>query len=352
MGLTFKQIEDDKEWDNYVFAMPNYSFLNSSARYTYNKNVGIETFRYAIFKKNELKGIVTGNIGNSKLFGKFLECKHSPMLLDGTKEEWREVTDFLKKLAKENSCFMLRFSPLLTEKELLVEFYKENGFIKAPIHNVDALISQQMDLSKTLEELRREMNKTRRNLLNRLLENKEVTVKILTSTEVFDDFARFHDETVKFKGYVDKPTKLLMKELEEQQRRGMCYMVTAYYEGKPFSIWQNTVYGENMHLYQAGASTDFRLNNLMVTTLLFWKSLELGKELGLKTYDLFGGVVPNSFENKKHPWRGVSEFKRSLGGTKVTYMHSRDYPLNKVKYYLYHVYSTIRTKMKGHTTDW
>ena len=82
-----------------------------------------------------------------------------------------------------------------------------------------------MDLSKTLEELRREMNKTRRNLLNRLLENKDITVKILTGKEVFDDFARFHDETVKFKGYVDKPTKLLMKELEEQQSRGMCYMM-------------------------------------------------------------------------------------------------------------------------------
>ena len=112
MDFTFKRIEDDKEWDSYVFAMSNYSFLNSSARYTYNKNVGIETFRYAIFIKDELKGIITGNIGNSKLFGKFLECKHSPMLLNGTKEEWLEVTDFLKNLAKENNCFMLRFSPL------------------------------------------------------------------------------------------------------------------------------------------------------------------------------------------------------------------------------------------------
>ena len=164
------------------------------------------------------------------------------MLLDGTKEEWLEVTDFLKNLAKENNCFMLRFSPLLTENELLAEFYEENGFVNAPTHNVDALISQQMDLSKTLEELRREMNKTRRNLLNRLLENKDITVKILTGKEVFDDFARFHDETVKFKGYVDKPTKLLMKELEEQQSRGMCYMITAYYEGKPFNMAKYSVW--------------------------------------------------------------------------------------------------------------
>lgn len=352
MSLTFKHIEDDREWDNFVFSMSEYSFLNSSARYVYNKNVGVETFRYAIFEKENLKGIATGNIGNSKLFGKFLECKHSPMLLNGTDNQWQEVFDLFYRLAKQNSCFMFRFSPLVVEDEVLNSFYTKNHFIEAPTHNVDALISQQMDLRKSLEELRREMNKTRRNLLNRLLENRDVTIKISNDQEVFDDFARFHDETVEFKGYVDKSTKLLMEELKEQQRRGMCYMVTAYYKGKPFSIWQNTVYGKHMHLYQAGASTDFRLNNLMVTTLLFWKSLELAKELDLEKYDLFGGVVPNSFENKKHPWRGVSEFKRSLGGTKVTYMHSRDYPMNKVKYYIYYLYSTIRTKIKGHTTNW
>jgi len=274
------------------------------------------------------------------------------MLINGTAQDWKEISDFIKDIAKKNNCFMLRFSPLFIENESLTKFYKNNGFVKAPIHNVDAMISQQMDLSKTLEELRREMNKTRRNLLNRLLEDGDVSVKILTNQEVFDDFAKFHDETVKFKDYVDKPTRLLMEELKEQQKEGMCYMVTAYYKGKPFSIWQNTIYGKNMHLYQAGASTDFRLNNLMVTTLLFWRSLELGKELGLDTYDLFGGVVPDSFENKKHPWRGVSEFKRSLGGKKVTYMHSRDYPVNKIKYWVYYIYSIIRTNLKGHTVKW
>jgi len=352
MELTFKQIEDDNLWESYVFQMPNYSFLNSSARFLYNQKLGIEAFRIAIFKADILKGILTGNVGGSKLFGNFLDLKHSPLLIDASEDDWSQVMIFCKELAKKNNCFMFRFSPLLLENEILNDFYKRNGFLVAPIHNVDALISQQVDLTKSIEELKRDMNKTRRNLLNRLLENPEISVKITKGKEIFDDFARYHDETVKFKGYVDKPTKYLIHELETQQEKGMCYMVSAYYEGKPFSIWQNTVYGEHMHLYQAGASTDSRLNNLMVTTLLYWKSVELGKELGLKNYDLFGGVVPNSFENKKHPWRGVSEFKRSLGGQKVTYMHSRDYPMKKSVYYLYYIYSTIRTRLKGHTTKW
>lgn len=352
MSLTFKEIENDKEWDEYVFKMPNYSFLNSSARFQYNKTVGIKTYRTAIFDNEKLKGIISCNVGTSKLFGNFLECKHSPLLLDASVDDWLEVMEYCKKIAKENKCFMFRFSPLYERNENLSAFYKKTGFISAPIHNVDALISQHIDLRKSEEEINREMNKTRRNLLRRSLEDDTIEVKIVDTDEYFEDFARFHDETVKFKGYVDKPTNLLMKELEEQQSRGMCYMVVALYKGKPFSIWQNSVYGKHMHLYQAGASTKFRKDNFMVTTLLFWKSVLLGKKLGLELYDLFGGVVPNEYENKKHPWRGVSEFKRSLGGVKTTYMHSMDYPLCKIKYFVYYLYSTFRTRIKGHTTKW
>lgn len=352
MSLIFKAIESDKEWESYVFEMPNYSFLNSSARYEYNKSVGIKAFRIAVFDKEQLRGIISCNIGTSKLFGNFLDCKHSPILNNGTTGEWREVMSFCKDLAKENNCFMFRFSPLFEDDEILKDFYKNNGFVLAPIHNVDALISQHIDLRKSEEELNREMNKTRRNLLRRSLEDDSIEIKIVDSDEFFDDFARFHDETVKFKGYVDKPTNLLMEELKVQQKRGMCYMVVALHNGKPFSIWQNSVYGKHMHLYQAGASTKFRKDNFMVTTLLFWKSVLLGKELGLELYDLFGGVVPKEYENKKHPWRGVGEFKRSLGGSKTTYMHSMDFPLCKMKYWVYYIYSTIRTRIKGHTTKW
>ena len=94
MSLIFKEIENDKEWDEYVFKMPNYSFLNSSARFQYNKTVGIKTYRTAIFDNEKLKGIISCNVGTSKLFGNFLECKHSPLFLDASVEDWIEVMEY------------------------------------------------------------------------------------------------------------------------------------------------------------------------------------------------------------------------------------------------------------------
>jgi hypothetical protein len=352
MQLEFRLIEDDNLWDEYVLKLPIYSFLNSSARHRYNESVGAKSFRYAIFNKEQYLGIVLLSVGFSKIFGHFLECKHSPILLNSRVEYWEEILSFCRKVGKENNCFLVRFAPLYRENEELKNFYSKNSLIKAPIHNVDALISQQIDLRKDLEELRRDMNKTKRNLLNRLLKDENALVKVFTDDSQFEIFEDFHNQTTKLKGYRDKPVRLLLAELREQISKGMCYMLIGYYNSKPIGIWQCTVYGKHMHLYQAGTDTKFRDKNINISYLLFWEALKLGKELGCEVLDLFGGVVPMQYEGKKHPWKGVNDFKQSLGGQKVTYMHSRDYPLNKLKYYIYYIYSWLITTVKGYTIKW
>jgi lipid II:glycine glycyltransferase (peptidoglycan interpeptide bridge formation enzyme) len=85
---------------------------------------------------------------------------------------------------------------------------------------------------------------------------------------------------------------------------------------------------------------------------MFWESVKLAKQLGCTVLDLFGGMTPPSYIGSKHPWRGVSSFKESLGGEKIVYMHSRDLLLNKPKYWLYYIYSYIRTMLKGYTIKW
>lgn len=352
MEISFKEINDDNLWDNLVKTLPEYSFLNSSTRYKFNKSINNNSYRYAIYNKDKFLGIITANIGYSKLFGNFLECKHSPLLFEYKSEILDQVTKKCKEIAKENDCFMFRYSPLVIESKDLEEYYKNNKFIKAPIHNIDALISQHFDLTKDFTELKHDMSSSRKNRLNKLLKDDTIEVKVFKDKTAFATFTKFHEETVRLKGYVDKPTKILIKELEMQADNNMCYMLVGYSNNIPISIWQATVFGKNMHLYQACSSTEYREKNMIMTTLLFWKTLELGKELGCTTLDLFGGVVPKGLEHSKHPWSGISDFKESLGGEKVTYMHSMDYPINKIKYYVYYIYSYIRTTLKGYTIHW
>ena len=351
-AIEFREVTNDQEWDEKVLSLPNYSFLNSSARYRYLSDSGSNTFRYYIYADGNFVGIVAGNIGHSKIFGRFLECKHSPLVQSSSKELWAEIMSFCKALGRKNGCFMVRLAPLVREDLALQEAYLVEQAVVAPIHNVDALISQYFDMTKSEEELRHDMTDSTRNNINKLSKNPDISVKIFDDNSQFEVFKNFHEQTKKIKGYVDRPAKLLLNELQTQVDSHMCYMIVGYFKDRPISIWQCTVFGKYMHIYQAGSDSEFREKNIRVTYLLFWESVKLAKELGCSVLDLFGGMTPPAYTGSKHPWRGVSSFKESLGGEKVVYLHSRDLPLNQPVYWLYYVYSYIRTTLKGYTIKW
>lgn len=350
--LEFREIENEAQWNELVLSLPNYSFLNSSARYQYLKAIGTNTFRYLIYSDNVFKGIVAGNIGHSRIFGTFMECKHSPLLKDGSLEQWNQVIEFCKSIAKKNNCFMVRMSPLYEQNEELESAYTVNHGIKAPTQNIDALISQYFDMSKTDEELRHDMTDSTRNNINKLAKNPDISVKVYHDNSQFEIFRNFHEQTKEIKGYVDRPASVLLNELQIEVYNHMCYMIVGYFKDRPISIWQCTVFGKYMHIYQAGSDTEFREKNIRVTYLLFWESVKLAKQLGCEILDLFGGMVPPNYKGTKHPWIGVDSFKTSLGGKKMVYMHSRDFAINKPLYYLYYIYSYIRTTLKGYTVNW
>lgn len=350
--LRFEIVDDDKKFDEIVLSMPNYSFLNSSFRYRYLVNNGINVFRYAVQKGGEIIGIINGSITSTKLFGKYMECKHSPILKEEDKDVWVEIVEFCKKLARENNCFMLRMSPQYIKNDELENVYKLSNAVKSPIQDIDAMITQYFDTSLPDEKLKHDMTDSTRNTINKLLKNADVSVKVFDDNSQFRVFENFHEQTMRKKGYRDKPTEMLLRELQIQVDNKACYMIVGYFQDKPISIWQCTHFGKYLHVYQAGSDTEFRDKNIRITYLLFWECIQLARRLGCRTLDLFGGMTPVGYKGKRHPWIGVNAFKESLGGYKVTYMHSRDISINIIKYIPFYIYSYIRTVLKGYPINW
>ncbi|NBC30557.1 MAG: peptidoglycan bridge formation glycyltransferase FemA/FemB family protein [Spirochaetes bacterium] len=63
----------------------------------------------------------------------------------------------------------------------------------------------------------------------------------------------------------------------------------------------------------------------MPTYLLQWKAMQLARNLGAKTYDLFG--VPSD-SSPGHPMHGLLRYKTGFGGHLITRRGCWDYPLN------------------------
>jgi hypothetical protein len=357
MDIQFKQPETDNQWDEYVLQLPNYSFLLSSARFNYLKAINQEVLRYLVFDGKTFLGVIIGSVDSIKIFGKYLECKHNPMIVEGLDDEYKEkvlrkIFEKLESIAVDNNCFLVRISPLLQYDEIYEKISLEFQAKQAPVHPQDAMISQYFDMSKTEEELRHDMSSSTRNNINKLLKNNEVSTNVIRDMSAFDIFKDFYNQTKDFKGFRGLSVEKLEKEFEYQNRKDMLYFIIGYYQDKPIAVWQNTRFGKYLHVYQAGSDIYFREKNIRITYLLFWEAVKLAKELGVEFIDLFGGMLPEDLENKeKNPWKGVNDFKMSLGGDKVTYMHTKDIPLKKY-YSIYLPYAKFRVENKGHTVNW
>ncbi|MDD3474646.1 MAG: GNAT family N-acetyltransferase [Candidatus Dojkabacteria bacterium] len=357
MNIQFQEPISDEQWDEYVLQLPTYSFLLSSARYNYLQSILKQTFRHLVFNNEQFLGVIDGYVDSIKIFGKYLECKHNPMLVsglnDGEKEEiYREIFNKLKSIAVENNCFFIRLSPLVQYDEIYDKVSLEFNAQSAPVHPQDALISQYFDISKSEEDLRHDMSSSTRNNINKLMKNTDISVKIFQDDSVFEVFSDFYNQTMQLKQYRGHSSSALLKEFKYQLDKGMIYFVVGYYKDKPIAVWQNSRFGKYMHVYQAGSDVGFREKNIRVTYLLFWETVKLCKELGVETLDLFGGMLPEDLQSTaKNPWKGVNDFKVSLGGTKVTYSHPKDLPL-KQYYSIYQPYAKFRVELKNHTVDW
>jgi lipid II:glycine glycyltransferase (peptidoglycan interpeptide bridge formation enzyme) len=356
MNLQFLEPKSAEEWDRHVLQLENYSFVLSDAKYRSWQDSSIKSFRYLIFDNEQFVGIVGGIIDNVKIFGNYLECKHNPMLIPNIDDErkaeiLRGVFKKLQEIGHSNNCFLIRLSPLVEYDEIFDKVYLEFGAKESPVHPQDALISQYFDISKSEEDLRHEMSSSTRNNINKLLKNEDVTVKVVKDSSAFDIFKDFYKQTKELKGYRGKSADYLLKEFEYQIHRDMLYFVIGYFKGKPISVWQNSRFGKYMHVYQAGSDVEFREKNVRMTYLLFWESIKLCKELGVEILDLFGGMLPEGYEGKGNPWKGVNDFKMGFGGEKVTYMHPRDIPLKRY-YSIYLPYARFRVERRGHTVDW
>jgi len=99
------------------------------------------------------------------------------------------------------------------------------------------------------------------------------------------------------------------------------------------AVWGKTAW------YLFGASGDIK-RNLMPAYALQWRAIQMARQRGCETYDLFG-IPPSSDPN--HPMHGLFQFKTGFGGTIVNRCGCWDVVLSRPKYALFKKAEELRT---------
>jgi lipid II:glycine glycyltransferase (peptidoglycan interpeptide bridge formation enzyme) len=116
---------------------------------------------------------------------------------------------------------------------------------------------------------------------------------------------------------------------------GFLKMFLAEYQGKIIAANLIILFGDCV-TYVHGASGD-EYREVMAPHLLQWRQIQAAKKLGFKYYD-FWGVAPTGAD-EKHPWQGITRFKRGFAGSEFNYLGARDLILDT---FWYRIYKTVQ----------
>lgn len=338
-AITVKNIEDKKEWEDFVLSNNEASFLQSWYWGEFHKTLGKTINRAGFYEKEKLIGVMLSIVEPAKR-GKYLTVPGGPLI------DWhrRYIADAflnqIKQIAKENNCVFVRVRPQLIKDDFSINLFKSLGFVKAPTH-LHAELTTQLDITKPEEELLGQMRKTTRYEIKKAIKE---NIKIIKSDNP-SDIKKFYDlqiETSKRQKFVPFSYKFLYEQFKIFAQNGNALLYKAEFEKKLLAQAFVFFYGKEA-VYHYGASTD-EGRRYPGAYLIQWEAIKEAKKRGMTRYN-FWGVAPENKQN--HRFSGLSLFKRGFGGEDFEYLNAQDLIINKPKYLLNYIIESLRNRFRG-----
>ena len=226
----------------------------------------------------------------------------------------------------------------------------ERGVKVAPVQPSETMI---LDLDRPEDELLAGMHeKTRYNI--RLAEKKGVRIMPGSgSRDGFETFWNLVKETSERAGikshdpeHYRKMLEVLSGKTEETSDKAVAKLMFAEHDGKVLAGILLIRFGDTVTYLHGASSRDRR--ELMAPHLLHWEAIKEAKSWGVKRYDFWGVAPMESRDGKlkmkdpKHPWSGITRFKKGFGGEYIEYPGAFDLPRSLFWYKLYSVVRKIR----------
>ena len=342
--MNIREITSKNQWESFVQSSKENTFLHSWNWGEFNKNTGEKIWRLGVFDNEELLAVVLVIKVNARR-GSFLFVPQGPIVKEFRTLNFEfgildELFNYLKDLGEKEKVGFVRISPILENTEENLEIFKQAGFKNAPIHMMHPELTWVLDITKSEDEILKGMRKTHRNLIRRAAKE---GVEIIQSTDekYLKAFYDIHMETVKRHKFVPFSYDYIKSEIDAFKNDDQISIFSAKYKDEIISSAIVVFYGEQA-FYHHGSSSS-KHYKIPSSYLNLWEAIKEAKKRGKKKFNFYGIV-----ENKpKHPWTGLSKFKKGFGGHQKELLHCQDLPLNK-KYAITWLIETVRKIKRGY----
>jgi len=336
MALRIAIIDNMSTWEWFVLRYSPQALFQSWTWGEVQKKSGVLVVRYGLYEKDILKGVAQIVLVKAKR-GSFLHVRHGPIIENASKQLWTFMVDALKQEAKKQKCLFVRISPLIPDDESTKDLFGAMHTIPAAIHRMDGEYCWVLDLHSSPEELLSGMRKTIRYEIKR---GQKDGVEVFSSTDPknLPAFFDLYSQTSTRQGFV--PHNGIKEEFELFTKTKQAMLYLGKFEGQTRAAAIIVYYG-NQAIYHHGASVH---SKAPVSTVIQWEAILDAKKRGMSVYNFWGIAPENSV---KHPWRGLTLFKKGFGGYEIQYAHAQDIPVSPL-YIIPRAIETCRRLMRGY----
>jgi lipid II:glycine glycyltransferase (peptidoglycan interpeptide bridge formation enzyme) len=240
-----------------------------------------------------------------------------------------KFTEETKQIAKENRLDFVRIEP--TDPSISREMLRENGFRESArfIQPPTTVIS---DLSGSEDDIKSRLSQTARRYAKKG-EKAGLTFSVSYKPSDIREFltmihevsartgAKFHDDlyfqTLATSLFPTKNAGLLFAELDDKKVASIIFYTD----------------GETMSYAHAANLTEYR--KISPTYFLGLNALFFAKKQGCEKFDWFGCAPENYTDKRYESWAGLTQFKMSFGGKRISRIGTWELPVRKWRYFLY-----------------
>ncbi|MFH1657246.1 MAG: peptidoglycan bridge formation glycyltransferase FemA/FemB family protein [bacterium] len=339
--MEIKEINNKENWEKFLRGCPAKTFLNSWAWGEFQGQLGNKVWRLGIYHGEQTVGValVTKIVAKR---GAFLFLSHGPNLSPEADpaQALALLLEYLKKLGQKEKVAFLRVSSLWERQKQTI--FKELNFRTAPIH-INPDLTWKLDISPSEEELFTKVRKTTRYLIRQAEKNPEV--EIVQSRNIDDvlEFNKVYQETVNRQHFTPFSLDYLKKEFSAFDADNQISIFLGKYKGEIVSAAM-IIFWQGLGFYHQGASL-LKYPKIPVSYLLQWEAIREAKRRGCRLYN-FWGIAPLT-EGKKHPWAGLTLFKKGFGGFAEEYVKTQDFIFSN-KYWLNWAVEKLRSIKRGY----
>lgn len=287
----------------------------------FRKSLGLPLLRYGIFEQDKLKTAFQLTLHKIPMLKKYVGYLPKGPLPD------KDLAEALEKIGQENNCVFIKVEPNIPAETAPYSIHPSFQSSPKPLFTKYNFV---LDLQLSEEELLKNMHpKTRYNL--RLAQKKGVKVEIRDDDKAFEIYLKLYFETTQRQSYHGHNRAYHKKAWETMKKSKMAQIAIGFYNKKPLSAWMLYNFKDTLYYPYGGSSNEHR--EVMANNLVAWEAIQLGKKMGLKSFDMWGALGPNP--DPKDPWFGFHRFKQGYGGKLVEYIGTYDLVFNDPLYWAF-----------------